>query len=287
MAGLSATSLMAAEKKAEKKPLFEISLAQWTLVSSIRKGDIDNLDFAKVAADHKITGLEYVNQFFMDKAKDEAYLGEMKKRADDAGVKSLIIMCDREGNIGAPDEAERNKTVDNHRKWIDAAKFLGCHSIRVNAASSGTYEEQVKLAADGLAKLTEIGAEVDMNVIVENHGGLSSSGKWLAEVISKVDHECCGTLPDFGNFRISKEETYDSYQGIEDLMPFAKGVSVKDRGWDAKGNSVQIDFVRMLEIVLKSGFRGYCGIEYGGFAGLNKSREALEAAREKLSEKFD
>ena len=287
MAGLSATNLMAAEKAAEKKPLFEISLAQWTLVSSIRKGDIDNLDFAKVAADHKITGLEYVNQFFMDKAKDEAYLGEMKKRADDAGVKSLIIMCDREGNIGAPDEAERNKTVDNHRKWIDAAKFLGCHSIRVNAASSGTYEEQVKLAADGLAKLTEIGAKVDMNVIVENHGGLSSSGKWLAEVISKVDHERCGTLPDFGNFRISKEETYDSYQGIEDLMPFAKGVSVKDRGWDAKGNSVQIDFVRMLEIVLKSGFRGYCGIEYGGFAGLNKSREALEAAREKLSEKFD
>ena len=145
----------------------------------------------------------------------------------------------------------------------------------------------MKLAADGLAKLTEIGAEVDMNVIVENHGGLSSSGKWLAEVISKVDHERCGTLPDFGNFRISKEETYDSYQGIEDLMPFAKGVSVKDRGWDAKGNSVQIDFVRMLEIVLKSGFRGYCGIEYGGFAGLNKSREALEAAREKLSEKFE
>ena len=220
----------------------------------------------------------------MDKAKDESYLAEMKKRATDLGVKSLIIMCDREGNIGDPDPKKRAKTVENHRKWIDAAKFLDCHSIRVNAGSSGTRDEQVKLAADGLARLTEFGAAQEMNVIVENHGGLSSDGKWLAEVIQKVDHERCGTLPDFGNFQIKKGQSYDSYQGIADLMPFAKGVSVKDRGWDANGNSIEIDFVKMLRIVLKSGFRGYCGIEYGGFAGLNKSREALEKARDVIAE---
>lgn len=270
----------------DKKPLFRISLAQWTLVQSIRSGEIDNLDFAKVAAEHKIMGLEYVNQFFMDKAEDEAYLGQMKKRAEDAGVTSLIIMCDREGNIGAPATADRKKTVENHRKWISAAKFLGCHSIRVNAASSGTYEEQVKLAADGLAQLTEFGAEAEMNVIVENHGGLSSNGAWLAEVIKTVDHERCGTLPDFGNFRIKDGESYDSYKGIADLMPFAKGVSVKNRGWDGEGNAIDIDFVKMLEIVLESGFRGWCGIEYGGYAGLNQSRQALESAREKLASKF-
>lgn len=274
---------MAAKKD---KPLFKISLAEWTLVQSIRGGEIDHLEFAEVAAKHGIFGIEYVNQFFMDKAKDAAYLKEMKKRAADAGVESLIIMCDREGNIGDPDDAKRSQTVENHRKWIGAAKALGCHSIRVNAGSSGSWDEQVKLAADGLAKLTEIGAEAGLNVIVENHGGLSSNGKWLSKVMKTVDNERCGTLPDFGNFKISGKETYDSYKGIEELLPWAKGVSVKNRGWDGEGNAIDIDFEKMLEIVLKSGFRGYCGIEYGGYDGLNQSREALESAREALSGKF-
>lgn len=283
ISSLGTAKLMAAEKE----PLFKISLAQWTLVQSIRSGEIDNLDFAKVATDHKIMGLEYVNQFFMDKAKDQAYLAEMKKRAADVGATSVLIMCDNEGNIGAPDAAARKQTVENHRKWIDAAKFLGCHTIRVNAASAGTYEEQVKLAADGLAQLTKFGAEAEIDVIVENHGGLSSNGAWLAEVIRTVGDERCGTLPDFGNFRIKDDETYDSYKGIEELMPFAKGVSVKNRGWDAEGNAIDIDFERMLKIVLKSGFRGYCGIEYGGYEGLNQSREALETVRDKLAGQFE
>lgn len=281
-AGAMATTapLHAQEKK---KPLFKISLAQWTINPELRSGKIDNLDFAKVAHDHEIHAIEYVNQFFMEKAKDTAYLGEMKKRAADLGVESVLIMCDREGNIGDPDEAKRSKTVDNHRKWIDAAKFLGCHSIRVNAGSSGTWDEQVKLAADGLAKLTAFGDAEGINVIVENHGGLSSNADWLAEVITKVDHQRCGTLPDFGNFRIKDGESYDSYKGIEKLMPWAKGVSVKDVVWDDKNQQSPLDYERMLRIVLDAGFHGYCGIEFGGFAGLNRSRERLEQAREKLS----
>ena len=271
---------------AKPEDLFRVSLAQWTLVQDIRAGKIDNLDFAKVAADHRIMGLEYVNQFFMDKAKDRKYLRQMKQRAADAGVKSLLIMCDREGRIGDPDNAKRTQTVENHRKWIDAAKFLGCHSIRVNAGSAGTWDEQVKLAADGLARLTEFGAAVGLNVIVENHGGLSSNGKWLSTVIKQVGHKRCGTLPDFGNFKISNTESYDSYLGMAELLPFAQGVSVKDYGFDGKGNRIKIDFVKMLDIVLKSGFRGWCGIEYGGYAGLNDSRKALEDARAKLASKF-
>ena len=266
-----------------QKPLFRISLAQWTINRELKSGKIDNLDFAKVAHDHGIFALEYVNQFFMDKAKDRKYLKQMKKRAADLDVKSLIIMCDREGNIGNPDNAKRQKTVDNHRKWIDAAKFLGCHSIRVNAASAGSWDEQVKLAADGLRKLTEFGAEQDINVIVENHGGLSSNTDWLAEVIQTVDHKRCGTLPDFGNFRIKDGESYDSYRGIKKLMPWAKGVSVKDLVWDDKANQSPLDYDRMLKIVLDAGFNGYCGIEHGGFEGLNASRKALEAARERLT----
>ena len=281
--GIALGSLAMANTASAKEPLFKISLAQWTINPELKSGKVDNLDFAKVAHDHGIHAIEYVNQFFMDKANDTAYLGEMKKRAADLGVKSLIIMCDREGNIGDPDEKKRNQTVENHRKWLDAAKFLGCHSIRVNAGSSGTWEEQVNLASDGLAKLTAFGAEQGLNVIVENHGGLSSNADWLAEVITKVDHDRCGTLPDFGNFRIKDGESYDSYEGIKKLMPWAKGVSVKDRVWDSKSNQSDLDYDRMLKIVLDTGFRGYCGIEHGGFAGLNASREKLEQARERLA----
>ncbi|MDG2223846.1 MAG: sugar phosphate isomerase/epimerase [Rubripirellula sp.] len=268
---------------ADPKPLFKVSLAQWTINRELRSGKIDNLDFAKVASDHGIFAIEYVNQFFMDKAKDEAYLGQMKKRSADLGVANVLIMCDREGNIGDPNEKKRAQTVENHRKWIDAAKFLGCHSIRVNAGSSGSWEEQVKLAADGLARLTEIGDKAEINVIVENHGGLSSNADWLAEVISRVDSPRCGTLPDTGNFRINNGETYDSYRGVAKLMKWAKGVSIKDRVYDDKGNSTEMDFAKMLKIVIDAGYHGYCGIEYGGFAGLAAARKRLEKVREELS----
>ena len=280
--GLAAGALTSGAAWAKDVAPLQISLAQWTINRELRSGKIDNLDFAKVAAEHGIHAVEYVNQFFMDKAKAAKYLGEMKKRAADQGVKSLLIMCDREGNIGDPDSAKRKQTVDNHHKWLDAAKFLGGHSIRVNAGSSGTWDEQVKLAADGLSRLTAIGAKLGLNVIVENHGGLSSNADWLVEVIKKVDHKRCGTLPDFGNFRIKPGESYDSYRGMQKLLPFAKGVSVKDRVWDDKGKQSALDYDRMLKLVHASGFRGYCGIEFGGYANLTASRKKLQTAISKL-----
>ena len=264
-------------------PLFRISLAQWTINPELKSGKVDNLDFAKVAYDHGIEAIEYVNQFFMDKAEDEAYLGEMKNRAEDLGVKSLLIMCDREGNLGDPDESKRSEAVENHKKWVTAAKFLGCHSIRVNAYSSGSWEEQVKLVIDCLSRITEFGAEHEINVLVENHGGLSSNDERIVEDMEGVGHERCGTLPDFGNFRIKEGESYDSYEGTKKMMPWAKGVSVKDQVWDADANRSALDYDRMLKIVLDAGFNGYCGIEHGGFAGLNASREKLEAVRDRLA----
>ena len=266
----------------ENQP-FEISLAQWTLVRELRSGKIDNLDFAKVAHEHGIQAIEYVNQFFMDKAQDSAYLSQMKQRAEDEGVVSVLIMCDNEGNLGDPDQKRRDLAVDNHRKWIDAANALGCHSIRVNARSNGSWEEQVKLASDGLRKLSEIGQKNKIDVIVENHGGLSSNADWLSEVMIAVDHPSCGTLPDTGNFRISNGETYDSYLGVEKLMPWAKGVSIKDKVWDGDGNQSDLDFTRMMQIVVDAGYHGYCGIEFGGFEGLITSRESLETARTEIS----
>ena len=282
--------LAAAAVSAKAQPLFRISLAQWSLHRTIRSGALDNLDFAKTAKELDIRAVEYVNQFFKDKAEDSKYLGEMKKRAADHGVKSLLIMIDREGRLGDPDQQRRKQAVENHYKWVEAAKFLGCHSIRVNAASGGTYEEQIERAADGLRSLTEFAAGHDMNVIVENHGGLSSNGAWLAAVMKKVGHKRCGTLPDFGNFRIGAGEEYDRYKGVKELMPFAKAISAKSYDFDDDGNDTKTDFYRMMKIVLDAGYRGYVGIEYEGRQlpereGILATKRLLERVREKLSRK--
>ncbi len=300
-AGLMLSGMGGFSHAADEKPLFKISLAQWSLHKAIFDKKLDNLDFAKTAKrDFGIEAVEYVNQFFFDKAKDQSYLGEMKKRAEGEGVKSLLIMCDREGNLGDPNAEKRTKAVENHYKWIEAAKFLGCHSIRVNAASSGSYEEQVKLAADGLRRLSEFGDQHGLNVIVENHGGLSSNGKWLSEVMKLVNHPRCGTLPDFGNFGIDRQkgEWYDRYQGVTELMPFAKAVSAKTYEFDDAKPFIttdtkwekETDFLKMMQIVLAAGYHGYVGIEYEGSkvdeaTGIRKSKELLERVAQKLAQK--
>lgn len=290
VAGLFPPRLFAADDT--KKPLFDISLAQWSLHKTIFGKKMTNLDFPVAAKkDYGITAVEYVNQFFMDKAKDMKYLAELKKRCDDNGVKSVLIMCDREGALGDADEMKRTKAVENHYKWVEAAKFLGCHSIRVNASSSGSYEEQLDRAADGLRRLCEFGDKHEINVIVENHGGLSSNGAWLAAMIKKVDHKRAGTLPDFGNFNLGGGKTYDRYKGVKELMPFAKGVSAKSHDFDDKGNETRTDYRKMMAIVLDAGYRGYVGIEYEGGKlsepeGIKATKKLLEVVREELAPKY-
>ena len=271
--------------------LFDISLAQWSLNRQFFGGKIDALDFAKVSREEfDIDAIEYVNQFFKTKAKDEAYLADLKKRAADHGVKSLLIMVDGEGQLGHADSAERAKTVANHHKWVDAAKYLDCHSIRVNAGTtgSGSFEEKQKLAADGLRQLSEYGAQQGLNVIVENHGGLSSDGSWLAGVMKLVNLENCGTLPDFGNFNIGGGKMYDRYKGVRELMPYAKAVSAKSHEFDDKGNEVKTDYLRMMKIVLDHGYNGYVGVEYEGskvdaYQGIKLTKALLERVRDQLS----
>ncbi len=274
-----------------KEPLFRISLAQWSLHRTLFDKKLDNLDFAKTARnDFGIEAVEYVNQFFKDKAQDRKYLAEMKKRASDLGVKNVLIMIDAEGALGDPDETKRKQAVENHYKWVEAARFLGCHSIRVNAQSQGSYEEQLERAADGLRRLTEFGDKHKINVIVENHGGLSSNGAWLAAVIKKVNHARCGTLPDFGNFNLGGGQQYDRYKGVQELIPFAKGVSAKSGEFDEQGNEVRIDYQRMMKIVLDAGYRGYVGIEYSGNKlsepdGIRATKKLLERVRDEFSDK--
>jgi L-ribulose-5-phosphate 3-epimerase len=287
--GLSSQSLTALAGSDESSPLFKISLAEWSFHRALFDKKMDNLDFpARTKNDFGIDCVEYVNQFFMDKAKDTAYLTELKKRCDDLGVRSGLIMCDNEGDLGDPDEDKRSKAVENHYKWVEAAKFLGCHSIRVNARFSGSFEEQMERAVDGLRRLAEFGAQHDMNVIVENHGGLSSNGKWLAGVMNRVAMKNCGTLPDFGNFRVSQTEEYDRYQGTQELMPFAKGVSAKSHAFDDQGNETQIDYPRIMRIVVDAGYHGYVGIEYEGDKhseddGVRLTKKLLERVRDQLA----
>lgn len=270
-----------------KAPLFKISLAQWSFHRSYFGQKMDPLDFAKTANGYGIDGIEYVNQFFKDRAKDTKYLAELKKRAAGEGVWSVLIMIDGEGQLGAASDSERTKAVESHYKWVEAAAYLGCHAIRVNAASSGSYEEQQKRAADGLRRLTEYGDEHGINVIVENHGGLSSNGEWLSSVMKMVGHPRCGTLPDFGNFNLGDGKEYDRYKGVTELMPFAKSVSAKSNDFDAQGNETHTDYRRMMKIVVDAGYHGYVGVEYEGGGseeeGVLATKRLLEKVRGELS----
>ena len=257
-------------------PLFRISLAQWSLnrtifgprgdnfnsllrtdPDAVLQGSLHPLDFARAARrDYGIDAIEYVNTFFFGYARDEGYLHDLRQRADDEGVRSLLIMCDSEGDLGDPDAAGRTLAIENHHKWVEAAAFLGCHSIRVNARSRGPWDEQAKHAADGLSRLVEYADPHEINVVVENHGGLSSNGRWLGGVMEMVGHPRVGTLPDFGNFNLGDGETYDKYEGVTEMMSYAKAVSAKSHDFDADGNDTTVDFDRMMRIVLDAGYRG-------------------------------
>jgi len=299
-AAVLATSMLSRSLRAadEKAAPFKISLAQWSLHKAFFAKKLDPLNFAAIAKkDYGIDGIEYVNQFYKDKKKDDGYLKGLRKVADDNGVTSLLIMCDGEGNLGDPDDKKRTQAVQNHVRWLEWAKVLGCHSIRVNAGSDWKlgFDETQKLAADGLRKLSELGDKQAINVIVENHGGLSSHGKWLAGVMQLVDNKRCGTLPDFGNFNIGKiagvkvDEKYDRYTGVDELMPYAKGASAKSHDFDDKGEEIHTDYRKMMDIVVKKHkYSGFVGIEYEGSKlgekeGILATKKLLEAIRTEMS----
>lgn len=275
-------------------PLFQISLAQWSLHQALQAKEMTNLEFPIRAREaFGIDAVEYVNSFMKEESRDPKYVQELKNICVNEGITNVLIMCDGEGRLGDPDEKERILAVENHYRWIDIAKELGCHSIRVNASSEGIWEIQRDLAADGLRRLTEYGNQAEINVIVENHGGISSNGKWLAEVMTTVNLPRCGTLPDFGNFNMGEDlgGWYDMYLGVEELMPFAKGVSAKSHNFDAAGNERDKDYMRLLRIVLAAGYRGHIGIEFEGSEvseaeGIKLTKDLLELCRTALEPEY-
>ncbi|WP_149276180.1 sugar phosphate isomerase/epimerase family protein [Pareuzebyella sediminis] len=255
----------------------KISLAQWSFHRALEKGEMNASDFAHIAKQNfGVHAVEYVNQFYTEKANNEKYWAEMKKRADDEEVTSLLIMVDEEGDLGSPDPLERIKSVENHYKWIHAAKILGCHSIRVNAFGEGDRASLKTSLIDGLGRLASYGAKENINILIENHGLHTSDAKFVVSIIEQVGNPYLGTLPDFGNWCLATKwgstqnntcsQVYDRYQGVSEFLPFAKGVSAKSYDFDLNGNETIINYHKMLKIVKDSGFNGYIGIEYEGEA---------------------
>lgn len=262
-------------------PPNRISLAQWSFHRMIQRGELDPLNFPPFA--HQscgVMGVEYVSTFYKSLPLDGKWVEDLKKRATDAGVTSLLIMCDGEGDIGDPDVAARRKAVEAHRRWLDAAAALGCHSIRVNARSVGSPSEQIPLCADGLHQLCALAAPMKLNVIVENHGGLSCDGQWVMSVIRESAATNTGTLPDFGNFKCADGTIADRYAGVKAMIPFARAVSAKSHEFDAAGEETTIDYARMMSILRDARYRGWVGVEFEGnkmgeVAGSIATRELL------------
>jgi sugar phosphate isomerase/epimerase len=287
-------------KNAEDSPMFfKMSLAQWSLHKAILEEKISPFDFAKEANALDIHAIEYVSQLYKKEVSQlglDTVIERLKEESKKYGVKNLLIMVDGEGDLANTDENKLNEAVENHKKWVDAAKVLGCHSIRVNAHGQGTDVEVMANAVIGLAKLSEYAKTKGINVLVENHGGYTSNGGWLATVIQKVNMSNCGTLPDFGNFCLKGsqsinsencENAYDIYKGVKELMPYAKAVSAKSYDFDENGNQPKIDYTKILQVVKNAGYTGYIGIEYEGsnlseIDGIIATKKLLEKASKEV-----
>lgn len=314
MAGVVLAVLVSTSCKQNKKPetvaaveeseveapevYFKLSLAQWSINKMVRNDGVDPYTFAEKASNWGFEGLEYVSGLYYPELEKENFSEEAMQNfidksnaeAEKYGLENLLIMVDGQGNLAASDAKERDAAVENHHKWVDAAAAMGCHAIRVNLNGSREKEEWMQASVDGLTKLAGYAKDKNINVIVENHGGPSSNAAWLASVMEEVGMDNCGTLPDFGNFCIKREdgsyyeskclEEYDKYQGVKELMPYAKAVSAKSYAFDEQGDETRVDYYKMLQIVKDAGYTGYIGVEYEGSElseedGIKATRELL------------
>lgn len=242
------------------QPWLKISLQQYSFKAMLDKGDLTTPEYPAFAVEKcGIKALEYFNGFFMERAGDEAFFADLRKRCDDLGVKNQLMLCKNARALDDADSAIRTAAAKDYLPWLEASKALGMHSIRVDVRSPGDAAEVMKQAVDGLNQVCDIAAPLDVDIIVENHGNHSSNGKWVSDLMKAVDRDNCGTLPDFGNFK-----DYDKYQGVEDMLPWARAICAKVHEIDENGTAKDTDFERMLKIIKDGGFTGYIGIEFEG-----------------------
>lgn len=275
-----------------------LSLAEWSLHRAIEKGDLDHLDFSRIAQEvYGFDTVEYVSGLFGSSSlqpaaslRSHGYLQQLLRNSSNAGISNHLLMIDHEGPLAAADTTARLRAVDAHRKWLDAAAFLGCRHVRVNLHGEGTRQQKFDASVDSLLRLAQLAGPLGLNVLVENHGNESSDASWLVAVMQRVGLPTVGTLPDFGNFCLTHAwgttqepcaEAYDRYLGVEQLMPFAKAVSAKSYDFDENGLQPMIDYQRLVNTVTLAGFTGYIGVEFEGFtqdepSGIRKTRALLE-----------
>lgn len=261
------------EKDTTETPKPKYSLAQWSINRDLFSGEMSTIDFVYAAGEMGFEGVEYVNQFFIDKAEDFEFLDSLNAAAEEAGVKNLMIQLDHTGNLCASDETERNKAVETAKKWVDAAKYLNAPAVRVNAHGDGSADEMKTQCMDGIGRLAEYANTQGIQVLIENHGGVSSRGDWLADLVSSLSDKEVGSLADFHNWCYETVDgglwgecrnEYDYYKGFAELIGSAKGVSVKAMHFDSTGNEPNLNFHKFFKIMKEGGYDGYLGVEYEG-----------------------
>jgi len=280
--GLPFLAAMPLHGRAANEPRkIRISLGQWSLHKAMGRRLLSNLDFPRVAREQfGIEGLEFVN--FLWEAPTSDYIQRVKRAMSSTATKAVLMMCDGEGLMAHSVKEKRLQTAANHYKWVDIAAELGAHAIRANLGAEkepktpAEVDAVVNYAAESFRKLAEYGASRKVNVVVENHGGVSSDPVAMARVIKAVKLPNLGVLPDFGNF--AKE--VDRYDAIAKFMPYAKAVTFKCVDFK-DGKETTMDMDRLMKSVLDSGYRSWVGIEYGGdrlteYEGIQAAKNYLE-----------
>jgi L-ribulose-5-phosphate 3-epimerase len=287
---LSASTLAAAALcragvgQEEERRTFQLSLSERSLTRRIMSGELDHLDFARVASrEFDIKAVDYASRFFKERVDDESYLTDMNKRAADQGVRRILLLVDDEGPLAAKNNKTRAEAVRNHRRWIDAALALGCRGICVQVHGEDSPKEQTPRAVETLSQLAEYGTKQKINVLVANDAGAAANPAWLLEVIKQVDSSRCAAFPLFNGFG-----GRDPYEGMAQLMSTAKGVCATARDFNGEGNETNTDFPRMVKIVLESGYRGYVSLEYQGedldeLEGIRATQALLQAAHVEMT----
>jgi sugar phosphate isomerase/epimerase len=266
----------------DAEPFFKMSLAQWSFNKSFRSGGVSPYEFARLASELGFEGLEYVNQLYPDVMDSEdksaaiaAFVEKNNVLAAQYKLQNVLIMIDSEGDLASSDENTRSEAIANHKLWIDAANQMGCSAVRLNLFGESDPEKWVANSILSLTDLADYAADKKIDVIVENHGRLSSNVPVLMKVINGTGKSNCGTLPDFGNFCIAEEgygslfdgsckEFYDPYKGVSEMIVKAFGVSAKSYDFDEEGNETTLDYNRLIKIVKDAGYKGFVGVEYEG-----------------------
>ena len=284
------TTLLAPNLFAKKidKSKMDIGLQMYSFAPLIMQGKFDLLGFPDLVKNtYGINGAEYWSIPFMGRENDKDFLNDLKRRSDDIGVDNLIILVDdidiktmQSGpSLASSNKNDRDTAIDYHKKWVDVAKNIGCHSIRINLRSEEENDQKIlENSSESISKLIEFSKQDNISIVIENHGGITGDADWLVSLMKNVDSKHLGTLPDFGtyNFCIKRgnlnfqslsencEDQYDKYLGVKKLMPYAKGVSAKSHEFDKDGEELSTNYSRMIKIISESNYKGYITIEYEG-----------------------